>query len=126
MWRYHIGHSELLLHGRADVEGEEHLNVLFEDVSAVKLQRSYKPLVLQRADDDTRADLLSFTGIVHFQARYLCLILPTPDTEPGFIVCGRATVLAHPHDRSYGLDRGALKRNGHARVLHSMRHQHLQ
>jgi hypothetical protein len=127
LWLYTVGDSEMLLHGRADAKGEEHLNVLFEDVDAVKLRLSYRPLVLQRADDDTRADILSFAGVpARFQAERLCLILPIPDTEPGFIVCGRATVLAHPDDGTYGLHRLALKRTEHTRVLHSLTQRHPQ
>jgi len=95
LWRYGVGHSQLLLQAHADGSHDEHLNVLFEDVRAVKLRSSYHPLILQPADRDTRASILTFAQIPpRHQARYLCLTLPTANAEPGFIACARATVLA--------------------------------
>jgi hypothetical protein len=45
--------------GRAGSADLEYLNVLFEDVRAVKLRASYRPLILQPADDSTRVDILA-------------------------------------------------------------------
>jgi len=42
VWGYGVGHSQLLLHARADATDFEYLNVLFEDVRAVKLRSSYE------------------------------------------------------------------------------------
>ncbi|MFI7492214.1 hypothetical protein ACIBXA_27930 [Micromonospora echinaurantiaca] len=42
-WRYSISHSTLLLHAHADSGYDQHLNVLFEDVRAVKLRPFYEP-----------------------------------------------------------------------------------
>jgi hypothetical protein len=95
VWRYGVGHSRLLLHSRASDADSDHLNVLFEDVRAVKLHTSYQPLVLRPADDLARAEMLTFAGIpARHQHRYLSLTLPSPPGEAGFILCARATVLA--------------------------------
>ena len=121
VWRYGVGHSQLLLHAHADSSHDEHLNVLFEDVRAVKLRASYQPLILQPADQNTHADILTFAQIpARHQARYLCLTLPTADTEPGFIACARATILTtkatDPAD--------PYTWNEHSRVLHSLKQPH--
>ncbi|MGK5444585.1 hypothetical protein ACSNN7_22555 [Micromonospora sp. URMC 105] len=93
-WRYGVGHSQLLLHAHADSSHDEHINVIFEDVRAVKLRSSYHPLTLQPAEQDARASILAFAQVsARHQARFLCLTLPTPDAEHGFVACARATVL---------------------------------
>jgi hypothetical protein len=88
-----VGHSQLLLHARAGATDAEHLNVLFEDVRAVKLRSSYQPLILSPTDDLSRDDILAFAGIPErHQHRYLSLTLST-QPEAGFVLCARATVL---------------------------------
>jgi hypothetical protein len=95
VWRYGVGHSQLLLHARAGDADLEHLNVLFEDVRAVKLRSSYQPLTLRPADDPIRTEILTFADVpARHQHRYLTLTLPSPSGEAGFILCARATVLA--------------------------------
>ncbi|SEG91768.1 hypothetical protein SAMN04489712_13045 [Thermomonospora echinospora] len=116
-WRYGVSHSELLMHGHADANGDEHINVLFEDVRAVKLRTFYDPLVLQPADEQTRLSILDFAQVpARFHARFLCLTLPTPDAEPGFIACARATVLSTSTDRA-----GIYDWTDRSRVLHDLR-----
>jgi hypothetical protein len=94
VWGYGVGHSQLLLHASADAGDSEHLNVVFEDVRAVKLRRSYQPLILMAARDPVRNDILAFADVPErHQRRYLSLTLSTrPDA--GFVLCARATVLA--------------------------------
>jgi hypothetical protein len=95
VWRYGVGHSQLLLHARAGASDPEHVDVVFEGVRAVKLRSSYQPLILQPADETTRAQILTFADVpARHRTRMLCLTLPTPDDEPGFVVCARATVVA--------------------------------
>jgi hypothetical protein len=94
VWRYGVGHSQLLMHSLAEAADSDHLNVLFEDVRAVKLRWSYHPLVLMPAGNPIRNEILSFADIPErHQHRYMSLTLSTrPDA--GFVLCARATVLA--------------------------------
>lgn len=93
VWRYGVGHSQLLLRSPADRDEPESVHVLFEGVCAVKLRTSYHPLTLQRAGGEERERILAFTEVPEkLHARMLCWTLPNEDE--GFIVCGRATVLA--------------------------------
>lgn len=97
VWRYGVGHSQLLLHAPAGDDEREHLNVLFEDVRAVKLRSSYRPLILRPADGQIRNEMLAFADIpARHRHTYLSLILPSPPSGCGFILCARATVLAVP------------------------------
>jgi len=94
VWRYGVSHSQLLLHAHADTTHLEHLNVLFEDVRAVKLRSSYQPLILALAANPVRDDILAFADVPErHRLRYLTLTLST-EPEAGFVLCARATVLA--------------------------------
>jgi hypothetical protein len=94
VWSYGVGHSQLLLHARADAAHLEYLNVLFEDVRAVKLPSSYQPLILALARSPVRSDILAFAHMpVRHRHRYLSLTL-SAEPEDGFVLCARATVLA--------------------------------
>ncbi|MFI7219224.1 hypothetical protein [Micromonospora maritima] len=121
-WRYGVGHSQLLLHAHADSNHDEHINVFFDDVRAVKLRSSYHPLILQPANQDTRASSLAFAQVPpRHQARFLCLTLPTADAGPGFIVCARATVLATNASGSGD----AYTWNEHSRLLYVLKQPRL-
>jgi hypothetical protein len=119
VWRYGVGHSQLLLHAHAEAADAEHLNVLFEDVRAVKLRSSYQPLILALAAHPVRDDILAFADIPErHRPRYLSLTL-SARPEAGFVLCARATVLA--------VDKAGAKTPIHpwpdgARVVHTLRH----
>jgi hypothetical protein len=77
-WCYGVSHSQLLLHAHADATYLEHVNVLFEDVRAVKLRSSYEPLSLAPAGDPVRNDMLAFADIPErHRRRFLTLTLST-------------------------------------------------
>jgi len=119
VWRYGVGHSQLLLHAHADAADFEHLNVLFEDVRAVKLRSSYQPLILAPAGNPVRDDILAFADIPErHQHRFLSL---TPSTSPeaGFVLCARATVLAV--DKTNDQTPNLSWPDG-ARMIHTLRH----
>lgn len=117
-WRYGIGHSQLLMHSQANASSDEYINVLFEDVRAVKLRSSYEPLILQQADERTRPGLLGFAQVPpRLHPRFLCMTLPTEDAEPGFIVCARATVLSTTSTDSADL----YAWTDQSQVLHTLR-----
>jgi hypothetical protein len=65
VWRYGVGHSQLPLHARPGEADLEHLSVLFEDVRAVKLRSSYRPLILRPADDPTHTEILTLPTCQH-------------------------------------------------------------
>lgn len=113
VWRYGVGHSQLLLRSPIDGDGSDAVHVLFEGVRAVKLRTSYHPLALRRAAGEERERMLAFAEVPErHHSRMLCVTLPSEDE--GFIVCGRATVLAVArNDLSSGWPENA-------RVLHHL------
>ena len=116
-WRYGISHSHLVLHVHADDTHDEHLNVMFEGVCAVKLRRSYRPLILHLADDETRAGILAFAEIsAHHHDKLLCLALSSPRAGGGSVACSRFTVLAD----AAGNDLVADRWTEHSRVVHAL------
>ena len=81
------------MHSRATADDAEHINVLFEDVRAVKLRAAYRPLILHTAGSPDRLEPLEFAEIpVRFRPGRICLTLPT--SQDGFIVGAKAAVLA--------------------------------
>jgi hypothetical protein len=95
VWRYGVGHSQLLLRSPAGGNESDAVHVLFEGVRAVKLRTSYHPLTVRRAAGEERERVLAFAEVPErLHGRMLCLTLPSEDE--GFIVCGRATVLTMP------------------------------
>lgn len=87
VWRYGIGHSELVLRSTAvtravgqpqgvQAELAEWVEVLFEGVRAVQVRTigSYKPLRLSRVDEERRTALLQFARIPdRFRHKTLCI-----------------------------------------------------
>ncbi|WP_285550883.1 hypothetical protein [Actinoplanes regularis] len=101
LWSYGVGHSQLVLHARVADGDQDAVSVHFEGVRAVKLRASYPGLVIQPADPPTRTRLLDYAGVPDFlRQTELCLTLPTE--EDGFVVCGRARVLAGRHSNDQG------------------------
>jgi hypothetical protein len=120
VWRFAIGHSQLLLHSHGGAAGVEHINVLFEDVRAVKLRSSYEPLILAKAGHQLRAEILAFADLPEsHRHRYLSLTLST-QPEAGFVLCARATVLAAD---GTGFEAPVPFWPDGARVIHTLRHQ---
>jgi len=118
-WSYGVGHSQLLLHARADAAQLEHLNVLFEDVRAVKLRSSYQPLILALAPGPVRNGILAFADMpVRHQHRYLSVTL-SAEPEDGFVLCARATVLAA--DKTKDQNSIRFSWTDAARMLHTLR-----
>jgi hypothetical protein len=78
VWGYGVGHSQLLLHARAGAADFDYLNVVFEDVSGVKLRSSYQQLILVPTGNPVRKDILAFADVPErHQHRYLSLTLST-------------------------------------------------
>jgi hypothetical protein len=90
--------------GRGGQRADRHRRAIIEAMDAIVLDRSFRvwrygvghsQLLLQPEAGTTRDEILAFAGIpARHQHRFLTLTLPSPPTEPGFVVCGRASVLA--------------------------------
>lgn len=63
VWRYGVGHSQLLLRSPACGNEADAVHVLFEGVRAVKLRTSYRPLTLRRAAGEERERMLAFAEV---------------------------------------------------------------
>lgn len=120
VWSYGVGHSQLLLHARADGRHVKHLAVLFEDVRAVKMRSVYRPLILAPAHSPVRDEILAFADITAgHQHRHLSLTLST-EPQDGYVLCSRVTVLAVDKTNDDDLTRPSWR--DAARVLHTLRH----
>ncbi|MFC7922180.1 hypothetical protein [Streptomyces cinereoruber] len=63
LWRYAIGHSQLLLRSAPDSSNPERLDLLFEGVSAVQLVSRYEGLELHTLDEAERERIIEMSGV---------------------------------------------------------------
>ncbi|OJF14056.1 hypothetical protein BG844_12050 [Couchioplanes caeruleus subsp. caeruleus] len=87
VWRYGVGHSQLLLRSPGDGERPS-FHILFEAVEFMKLRRGYPDLVLRLAADDERAEFAELDSLTVPQ---LHVVLASPE-RTGFVACSRVTV----------------------------------
>ncbi|MEU4423780.1 hypothetical protein AB0F81_24380 [Actinoplanes sp. NPDC024001] len=83
VWRYGIGHSQLLLRSRA----EDGISILCEAVELMRLRRSYPDLVLRYAGDGEPG----FEELAELPIPQLRLVLESPG-RVGLISCSRVTI----------------------------------
>lgn len=87
LWRYGIGHSQLLLRSPGNGENET-LSILFEAVEFMRLRRSYADLVLRLAGEE-EGDW--FEAIKSTQMPVLRVVL-AGRADTGLVACSRVTV----------------------------------
>ncbi|NUO58270.1 MAG: hypothetical protein HOV78_16500 [Hamadaea sp.] len=116
---YMVSHTRLILHSFAQPDEPESFSVLFGGVQAMHLHtRVYHPLIIEEADEATRAGMLAFAAIPErIQDRMLCLTLPDSQGGAGSIVCYFASVFARPRDQSGGVDARAFDEARHIRTI---------
>ncbi|WP_250034096.1 hypothetical protein [Paractinoplanes maris] len=87
VWRYGIGHSQLLLRSPGDGR-EPAYGIHFEGVELMKLQRSYPLLTLRLA---TEAETVVFAEVDMVPKPLLQVVLESPG-KTGLVACSRLTV----------------------------------
>ncbi|MEV6598505.1 hypothetical protein AB0M36_16755 [Actinoplanes sp. NPDC051346] len=87
VWRYGVGHSQLLLSSRSGADSTSHIDLLFEAVQYMQLHRSYRGIHL--ADDPT-----ALTDVaIHNPLGLAYLAVAISDaTRTGLVVCSRVTI----------------------------------
>lgn len=87
LWRYGVGHSQLLLRSPGD-SGRETLSILFEAVEFMRLRRSYADLVLRLAG---KREEVEFEEIRSLPIPQLYVVLESR-SHTGLVACSRVTV----------------------------------
>jgi hypothetical protein len=93
LWRYGVGHSQLLLRAVPDETDDSCLDILFEGVVALKMPARYRSLKVTLADVGESYEIVQLAGISDLLAeKSLALAVRSPDTT-GLVLCRAATAL---------------------------------
>lgn len=93
VWRYGVGHSQLLLRAVPDGTDSACLDLLFEDVKAMQLVTHYESIEIRPAGEGEAQQILDFSGLAStWRGRYLAVFLRSRSGS-GFVLCGRITAL---------------------------------
>ncbi|MGX1853638.1 hypothetical protein [Streptomyces sp. NPDC055299] len=76
VWRYGVGHSQLLLRAVPDSRDTLCLDLLFEGVRAMQLVTHYESIELRTASDSETRQILDFSGMASpWRERHLVVAL---------------------------------------------------
>ncbi|WP_329300212.1 hypothetical protein OG410_18605 [Streptomyces sp. NBC_00659] len=91
VWRYGIGHSQLLLRAVPDSVDTVCLDLLFEDVSAMQLVQHYKSIELCFASKTETEEILGFSGITPSSRELHLPVVLRSRSGSGFVLCRNVT-----------------------------------
>lgn len=93
VWRYGVGHSQLLLRAVPDEVNSACLDLLFEGVSAMKMATRYESIEVTVASADETREILELSGLSDIRGeRSLALALRSRRVT-GLVLCKRASAL---------------------------------
>ncbi|UZJ33062.1 hypothetical protein [Streptomyces endophytica] len=116
VWRYGVGHSQLLLRAVPDGGDARCLDLLFEGVRAMRLVTHYASLELRTASDSESQQMLEFSELSPpWRERYGVVALHSRSGS-GSVLCSRISALRGGED-PVGLPEGPEDRE----VIWSMR-----
>lgn len=112
VWRYGIGHSQLLLRAVPDSMDTACLDLLFEGVSAMQLVQQYKSIELCSASEAEAEEILGFSGANPPVRELLLPVVLLSASGSGFVLCRSVTALRGAEDpvgsNSDGEDRNVV------------------
>lgn len=91
VWRYGIGHSQLLLRAVPDSVDTACLDLLFEGVSAMQLVQHYKSIELCSASKTEAEEILGFSGISPSSRELHLPVVLRSRSGSGFVLCRSVT-----------------------------------
>ncbi len=91
VWRYGVGHSQLLLRAVPDSVNTTCLDVRFEGVSAMQLVQQYKSIELCSASETEAEEILDFSGIGPSGRELHLPVVLRSRSGSGFVLCRSVT-----------------------------------
>lgn len=99
MWKYGVGHSQLLLRAAPDAKHLRCLDAHFEGVTAIQLVTRYVGIELRCAVPSEAEAILSFSKLNSpWRDRQIPLLLSS-QSGTGFVLCGQVAVAYGPNER---------------------------
>lgn len=91
VWRYGVGHSQLLLRAVPDSVDTACLDLLFEGVSAMQLVQQYKSIELCSASKTEAEEILAFSGTSPSGRELRLPVVLRSRSGSGFVLCRSVT-----------------------------------
>lgn len=91
MWRYGVGHSQLLLRAVPDEVQNDCLDLLFEGVSAMKLATRFESIKISIAGIHEAMEIRGLAGLPDALAERSLALSLRSRKNTGLLVCNRAT-----------------------------------
>ena len=91
VWRYGVGHSQLLLRAVPDSVDSACLDLLFEGVTAMQLVQQYKSIELCSASKAEAEEILGFSGISPSGGELHLPVVLRSRSGSGFVLCRSVT-----------------------------------
>ncbi|WP_158070516.1 hypothetical protein, partial [Streptomyces luteocolor] len=103
MWRYGVGHSQLLLRATPDADHETCLDLHFEGVAAVRVGTRYVAPEVRPGDDSERAVLMELAAESGAGDRHMAVVLRSA-AGSGLVLCRKVSALRGGTDALGGLE----------------------
>ncbi|MEU2250584.1 hypothetical protein [Streptomyces sp. NPDC019224] len=116
VWRYGVGHSQLLLCSMPWGEHTDRLDLLFEDVHAMQLVTRYEALEIHAVDEPQFDRLYEQSGLPARWKRSQLIVKLKSGSGAGWVQCGRLTL-----ERRKGAEQDPVDRSGPRDLLLSLR-----
>lgn len=91
VWRYGIGHSQLLLRAVPDDVDTACLDLLFQGVSAMQLTQQYESIELCSASGTEAEEIIGFSGISPSGREIHLPVVLRSRSGSGFVLCRSVT-----------------------------------
>ncbi|MEU8098902.1 hypothetical protein [Streptomyces rubiginosohelvolus] len=91
VWKYGVGHSQLLLRASSDESGEEGVDILFEGVAAMQLTMRYKELRLHSVDEDEFREVFDSSGVDEKWRDSFVIVRLSSRSGGGYVQCAKIT-----------------------------------
>ena len=93
VWRYGVGHSQLVIRSTPVSAEDECMDLRFEGVAAMKLAVKYETITICSASENATSDLQDFARVEKkWRTSYVALELRTLGA-PGYVLCRSVRVL---------------------------------
>ncbi|MEV5977087.1 hypothetical protein [Streptomyces sp. NPDC052114] len=103
MWRYGVGHSQLLLRATPDADDETCLDLHFEGVAAVQIGTRYVAPEVRLGNDRERAALMDLAAESGASDRHIAIALHST-AGTGLVLCRKVSALRSGPDALGGIE----------------------
>lgn len=91
VWKYGVGHSQLLLRAVSNQSGGGRVDLLFEGVAAMQLTMRYEALKVHPVDAAEFQEIFESSGVDEKWRKSFVIVRLTSRTGSGYVQCAKIT-----------------------------------